>query len=56
MIKITSWEKETLLREILERVEDVSRRRDMRSSDTQAITESIRHLFKKKLVQYEEGK
>jgi hypothetical protein len=45
---MTAWEKETLLKEILERVEAVSRRRDVRHSDTQAITESIRHLFKKK--------
>ena len=45
---MTSWEKETLLREILERVEAVSDRRNLRSSDTQAITESIKHLFKKK--------
>lgn len=45
---MTSWEKETLLREILERVEAVSARRDVKFSDTQAITESIKHLFKKK--------
>ena len=45
---MTSWEKETLLREILKRVEDVSQRRSMRSSDTQAISESIKNLFKKK--------
>lgn len=45
---MTSWEKETLLREILERVETVSRKRDMKYSDAQAITETIKHLFKKK--------
>jgi hypothetical protein len=50
---MTSWEKETLLREILERVEAVSHRRDMRSSDAQAIAESIKHLFNKKKLELE---
>ena len=46
---MTDLEKETLLKTILERVEQVSQRRSIPAGHSQAIQESIKHLFTKKL-------
>jgi hypothetical protein len=46
---VTEFEKDQLLKDILDRIDQVSQRRGIDSAHSQALRESIKHLFQKKV-------